>query len=137
MKPLMCVMVAGLILSGTAQAERPDGQKAKKHPKYQRVVDDNRDRALEIHVVFSRQESRVIREHYAPLYQNLPPGLEMKVLRTGWLPRGWQRKLEPLPIAIERELVVLPAPYERGVIDGHAVIFNPDTQKIVDVTVLF
>jgi hypothetical protein len=136
MKPLMCVMVAGLMLGGTARAERPDDQKAK-HSKYQRVVDDRQGRALDIHVVFSRQEAQVIREHYAPRYQKLPPGLQKKLHRTGRLPRGWQKKLEPFPVGVERQLTVLPTGYGRGVIDGHAVIFNSRTQRVVDVTVLF
>jgi hypothetical protein len=34
-------------------------------------------------------------------------------------------------------MVVLPADYRRGVIDGTAVIYNPRTRVIVDATVLF
>jgi hypothetical protein len=45
--------------------------------------------------------------------------------------------MEPFPLAVERQLVVLPYGYRRGVIDGHAVIYNPRTQVIVDLAVLF
>ena len=45
--------------------------------------------------------------------------------------------MEPFPVAVERQLVVLPAGYSRGVVDGHAVIYNPRTQVIFDVAVLF
>jgi hypothetical protein len=139
MKSLVRVMVAGLLLSSTLYAaERPDaGQKGKKHPKAHRVVDDNRGNGVAVHVVFLPREVIVIREHYAPRYRNLPPGLQKKLARTGQLPPGWRKKMEPFPVAMERQLVALPNGYRRGVIDGHAVIYNPRTQVIVDVAVLF
>jgi hypothetical protein len=90
-----------------------------------------------VHVVFSTHDVRVIREYYAPRYRNLPRGLQKKLARTGQLPPGWQKKLEPFPVALERELVVLPSGHRRGVIDGHAVIFDDRTHVILDATVLF
>ena len=45
--------------------------------------------------------------------------------------------MEPFPVVVERELVVLPSGYRRGVLDGHAVIYNPRTHVIIDVAVLF
>jgi hypothetical protein len=44
--------------------------------------------------------------------------------------------MEPLPVVIEREMVVLPAGYRRGVFDGHMVICN-SSGMIIDVAVLF
>ena len=139
MKPLMCVIVAGLLFSSTVQsAESADGrQKGKKHSKYERVDGENRDTGVAVHVVFSPREVRVIREYYAPRYRNLPPGLQKKLARTGQLPPGWRKKMEPFPVGVERQLVVLPSGYQRGVIDGHAVIYNPRTQVIIAVAVLF
>ena len=61
---------------------------------------------------------------------------QKKLRQTGQLPPGWQRKLEPFPVVVERDLVVLPTGYQRGVIDGHAVIYNPRTQVIVDLALL-
>ena len=90
-----------------------------------------------IQVVFGRQETQIIREYYAPRYRNLPPGLQKKLARTGQLPPGWQKRFEPFPVAIERQLVALPAGYRRGVVDGHAVIFDDRTHVMVDVAVLF
>ena len=139
MKSLVRVLVVGLLLSSTLYAaERPDpGQKGKKHSKAHRVVDNNRGNGVAVHVVFLPREVSVIREYYAPRYRNLPPGLQKKLARTGQLPPGWRKKMEPFPVAMERQLVALPNGYRRGVIDGHAVIYNPRTQVIVDVAVLF
>lgn len=97
----------------------------------------NRAGNVAVHVVFSSRELRVIREYYAPRYRNLPPGLQKKDARTGQLPPGWRKKMEPFPVALQRDLVVLPSGYQRGVIDGHAVIYNSRTQVIVDLAVLF
>jgi hypothetical protein len=110
--------------------DRDDGQRAV------RVV-DGRDTQVAVHVVFTNADTRVIHEHYRPRYRNLPPGLQKKYARTGQLPPGWQKKMEPFPPDLERRMVVLPADYRRGVIDGTAVIYNPRTRVIVDATVLF
>jgi hypothetical protein len=90
-----------------------------------------------VHVVFSRGDVGVLREYYVPRYRNLPPGLQKKLARTGYLPPGWERRVEPFPVIVERRLVVLPADYRRGVIDGNAVIYSPRSGIIIDATVLF
>jgi hypothetical protein len=90
-----------------------------------------------VRIVFSSHEVQVIREHYAPRYHRLPPGLQKKLARTGQLPPGWQKKMEPFPVVLERQLVALPAGYQRGVIDGNAVIYKPGTSVIIDARVLF
>jgi hypothetical protein len=50
---------------------------------------------------------------------------------------GWQKKREPFPVALERRLASLPTGYQRGVIDGHAVIDGSRSHVIFDVAVLF
>jgi hypothetical protein len=45
--------------------------------------------------------------------------------------------MEPLAVTIDRKLPVLPAGTRRGVIDGHAVIYNQRAGTIIDVAVLF
>ena len=47
---------------------------------------------------FSPREVYVIREYYAPRHRTLPPGLQKKFYRTGQLPPGWQKRLEPFPV---------------------------------------
>ena len=97
----------------------------------------NSSSSVSVRVVFEPREVRVIREYYGPRYQTLPPGLQKRYRRTGQLPPGWQKKMQPFPGVLERQLAVLPAGYERGVIDGHAIIYNPRTQVIFDIAVLF
>ena len=90
-----------------------------------------------VHVVFSTDDVRVIREYYAPRYRALPPGLQKKYERTGQLPPGWQKKLQPLDPVVERRLVALPAGYRRGIVDGRAVIMDDRTHVLIDMAVLF
>lgn len=140
MKKLILATLTALLMAGaTVAADRPDADKSKqKKSKHHREVVVRDDRArLDVHVSFSSHDVRVIREHYAPRYRRLPPGLKKKLARTGSLPPGWQKKMEPFPASLERELVVLPRGYRRGVMDGHAVIYQPKTQVIIDVAVLF
>jgi hypothetical protein len=141
MRPVLGMMLCGLLLGGPAvAAEKPaddkPGQK-QKHAKHQRAGENVQDDRVSVSVSFSTGEVRVIRQHYAPRYRALPPGLQKKLHRTGKLPPGWQKKLEPFPVVLERQLAVLPPEYRRGVIDGNAVIYNPRNQVIIDVAVLF
>jgi hypothetical protein len=41
--------------------------------------------------------------------------------------------MEPLPVVVERELVVLPSGYQRGYIDGAVVVYSPRTRVMIDV----
>jgi len=106
------------------------------------AVDDRGDRDrvsvdARVRVAFSTGEVEVIRQHYAPRFSSLPPGLQKKLARTGALPPGWQQRMEPFPATLERQLPALPVGYARGVFEGIAVIYIPGTSVIVDATVLF
>ena len=85
-----------------------------------------------VNVVFSPREIEVIRAHFSAQERGVPPGLQKKVARGGQLPAGWQRKMEPFPSSLDRILTPLPGNYRRGVIDGHAVIYDPLTHAIYD-----
>ena len=138
MKRLTCgVMVMFLVVGAASTAVASQG-KGKKHGKPERashVVEG--DTRVAVSVTFGSADVRVIRRHYEPRYRNLPPGLQKKVARGGELPPGWKKKLEPFPVGLERELPVLLSGYRRGVIDGHAVIYNSRTNVVIDVAVLF
>jgi hypothetical protein len=132
----LSVLLAGHLVAGaTLHAQgRGKGKHDAKH-------DDVKHEAVsgtqtQIHVVFSTHDATVIREHYRPQYRNLPPGLQKKYNRTGQLPPGWQKKMTPMPVALERRLEPLPTGYHRGVFEGHAVIYKPGG-LIIDATVLF
>jgi hypothetical protein len=133
MKRLAWTMLAALLFGTTVSAAPPD--KNKKHGKERTTVTETR--RVGVRVAFGTGEVTILREHYATRYRNLPPGLRKKVARGGQLPPGWQKKFEPFPVAVERRLAPLSPDYRRGVIDGHAVIFNSRTNVIIDVAVLF
>ena len=137
LKPLYYAALATIVLSGPAWANHwhEDHDHWKKHAKHHGDDDDDRDfdhRARECY--FQPHDVRLITEYYVPRYRRLPPGLAKKYYRTGRLPPGWQKKLQPFPVAVERELVVLPPEYRRGFIDGYAVVYNPHTQVVIDFT---
>jgi hypothetical protein len=139
-KRVISMTIAVLVLTGlsAAAATKPDKEKAHQTGKKTAPIQsEGGDRAnAMIHVAFGTGEIQLVRSHYAPRYRNLPPGLQKKLARGGSLPPGWQKKIEPFPVTLERGLPRLPAGYSRGVIDGHAVIYN-STGMIIDVAVLF
>lgn len=137
-------MVAGAVvfalLAGVPQAVAASDKKGKKHAKHERaaqVSDRDSDARVALDVRFGPVDIRFIRNHYADRYRSLPPGLRKKVARGGQLPPGWRKKFEPFPASLDGRLRRLPRGYDRGVIDGHAVIYDSKTHVIVDVAVLF
>jgi len=139
MKKVLYVAIACLLMSTVAfanDAKKDHGNgKGKKDASVERVNANGTNVA--VRVVFLPDDVRVIRGYYGTRFQGLPPGLQKKYRRTGQLPPGWAKKMEPFPVALEHRIAVLPPGYSRGVIDGHAVIYNPRTQVIFDVAVLF
>src|SRR5688500_8166352 len=129
MKILVSLLVVGLVSVGAAGADqgrargegRGDGRGEARGAGTARGTANAP--AAKGNVVFVTRDVTAIRSHYGNRYKNLPPGLQKKLARGGSLPPGWEKKLEPLPASLERNLVVLPAGYKRGVIDGHAVIY--------------
>ena len=128
--PLVLCVVALLLAAAPARAKHRNDDH--KHGKYGKHVSDRDEgrRYLEAHDV------QVIREYYAPRLRSLPPGLAKKYARTGRLPPGWQKKIEPLPVVVERQLIVLPPEYRRGVIDRRVVVYDPRSGAIVDFVAL-
>ena len=134
---VIAAALVGLLSSGAVvAADQPGKQKKQKEAKHAVVHEESRDTRVAVHVAWSTHDVEVVRRYYAPKYRNLPPGLQKKYARTGQLPPGWQKKMEPFPASLERDCAPLPSGYRRGVIDAHAVIF--DTKgMIIDVAVLF
>jgi len=145
MRTAVCVMAAVLLVGAAtsdASQRRDDGRRSgnardRADDRRDDYRDYRRDASGRVQIVFSTGDRRIVREYYEPRYRRLPPGLQKKYSRTGQLPPGWQRKIQPLPWAVERRLMVLPREYRRGVIDDHAVIYAPRTGVIIDATVIF
>ena len=134
----IALTIAGLFL-GTVALGADHQRKPEKHQDSTRPIvsgDHSGDPAVAVSVSWGTRDIEMIRRHYAPTYRNLPPGLQKKYARTGQLPPGWQKKIEPFPASLEHECATLPAGYRRGVIDAHAVIYN-SRGTIIDVVVLF
>jgi hypothetical protein len=137
MRPMRMAVYGALMIQMIAGA--PVWAQGRGHGKYN-ASDDRREHdgsPVQVHVVFSKGDTQVIREYYAPRHhRSLPPGLQKKYARTGKLPPGWQKKMRPIPVVVERRLPPLPPGYHRGVFDGHAVIYRPGG-TIIDATVIF
>jgi hypothetical protein len=99
--------------------------------------DDHHDRVyVERARYVGARDVVVVRDYYRPYYRPLPPGIRRVYVRNGYLPYGWERRIAPVPVYVERQLVPLPYGYSRGVIDGQLVVHN-QRGLIVDVAVLF
>jgi hypothetical protein len=150
-KSLLTVMIAGALLGGTVfadQAEAGDKRRGNRRAeaRYEHRDDRHDDgryyagryyegRYYDGRYIRSR-DVVVIRDYYRPYYRPLPPGLRHRYYRGGYLPPGWAKRVYPVPVYLEPELVVVPNGYHRGIIDGHAVVYN-NRGFILDVAVLF
>ena len=93
-----------------------------------------RDTGVEVSVVFSSRDARVIHDYYGDDRKSLPPGLQKKLARGGTLSPGWQKKIAPLPRELEGRLAPLHCEFcSRGVIEGRVVIYNRRTMAVLDI----
>jgi len=147
-RSLLSVMMSGALLSGTvfvghaeAGDKREHGRAEVRYERYDRgYYQDDRDYRDYRHYGHDRyhrdHDVVVIRDYYKPYYRPLPPGLQKKYYRGGYLPPGWAKRVYPVPVYLEPQLVVVPQGYRRGIIDGQAVVYN-DRGFVLDVAVLF
>jgi hypothetical protein len=141
-KSLLSLKIAGAVLRRTiltGTAEAGDRRKGSKHRRVEvRYEDRYADHYYHDHSdrYFRGHDVVVIRDYYRPYYRPLPPGLQRRYYRTGYLPPGWAKRMRPVPVYVERELVPVPYGFHRGIIDGHAVVYN-DRGFMLDVAVLF
>jgi len=139
MKLTLGVLLLG-VLSASPAAAKHWHENDKHWNKHRDARGDDDDRRGDHHAAtcyFEPHDVRIIREYFEPRSRTLPPGLAKKFARTGHLPPGWEKKMEPLPVVVERELVVLPRGYRRGYIDGLVVVYVPSTQVVIDLVPLF
>jgi hypothetical protein len=113
---------------GKGHDKHDQGNDEGKHSKYEFGEDDR-----EIITRYYSNRGSNLPPGLAKRGGNLPPGLERQLERNGTLPPGLQKRVEPCPVELERQLPPLPAEYRRGVIGAHVVIFNRNTNVIVDV----
>jgi Ni/Co efflux regulator RcnB len=136
MRMLLGVLLVSVAFAAPAAAKPKHWHESEKHWKKhsQDHDDDHHDRGHHAKsCYFEPREVRVIREYYEPRFRSLPPGLGKKFYRTGHLPPGWEKRMEPLPVVVERRLVPLPSGYRRGYIDGSIIVYAPRTEIVVDV----
>ena len=137
MRSLTTIMIASALLSGTVFVDRAEaGDKRRDHRRTAVAYDRHPDGYYTNDRYFRDRDIVVIRDYYRPSYRPLPPGLRHRYYGAGSLPPGWAKRIRPLPVYVERELVAVPYGYHRGLIDGHAVVYN-DRGFILDVAVLF
>jgi hypothetical protein len=145
LKALFAGFLAFVLAAGPAIAQgNGNGHgsgKGKGHNKHEQGDDDDQDYGR---YQFRSQDREVVTTYYskhgsglppglAKRNGNLPPGLEKQLERNGTLPPGLQKKLQPCPVEITRQLPPLPPDYQRSVIGAHIVVFNRNTNVIVDV----
>lgn len=135
----MGAIVIALLLSGPTRQVMPahwhdDDERVRRVVVHQ-DVDERAADAVECYL--PPHDLRLIDQYYGERSHLAPAGLSRKLERTGRLPPDWERRVEPLPIIVERQLAPLPRGARRGLLDGYAVIYRPDSETIVDAVALF
>ena len=156
MKRLLFVTLSGALLATALTTDAFAGGKDKDSPKRAvprsdardhdrrgRDDDDDRyrpdyrnDRVYRNDRRFRHRDVVVVREYYRPYYRPVVHNVRYVYVRNKQLPPGWQKKVRPVPVYVERDLEPIPYGYRRGIIDGHLVVHN-DRGFIFDVAVLF
>jgi hypothetical protein len=133
-----------VLMSLTAGGANAQGKgKAKGEASGQTAGDKVRSGLPPSEPVFSAQEITIVQDYFRTnrsslppglaKRESLPPGLEKQLVKNGKLPPGLKKKVQPLPIELERQLTVLPTGYRRVVIAGNAIVMSPTTGLIYDI----
>jgi hypothetical protein len=138
MRPVIYLISCTLLLNLPLTAKH--WHEDQKHwDKHSREADED-DRRVNHHAdscYFQPHDTRVITTYYTANSRPLPPGLQKKLYRSGHLPPGWDRRIQPLPVVVERQLAPVPSGYSRGYLDGFAVVYSPRTQVVIDIVAVF
>jgi hypothetical protein len=98
------------------------------------------DRDVDVRIVFSDHDRRILRDYYRVDYRALPPGLA----KQGKVPPGHAHRImvrqplppglewDHLPSRLERQLSRLPDGYVRVIVGGSVAIMNVRTRVIFD-----
>ncbi len=135
---LACGLACGAAM---AQGNSQGNGKGKGHNKNK---DDQGEQGGYVRYGFGPHDREVISSYYSKHSQglppglakrggDLPPGLQKQLERNGTLPPGLQKKLEPCPVELDRQLPPLPIDYRRAVIGAHLVVYNRNTNIVVDI----
>jgi len=139
---------APAIASAQGQDPRPYRSEpvaeAEEHNDHRRYSpDDDRDESYEGREPsgFSDRDRQIISECFVndraglppglAKKDRLPPGLERHLQRNGTLPRGLQKRVQPLPGTCVARLPRLPRDWSRVVLSGRIILLDPG-QRIVD-----
>jgi hypothetical protein len=134
-KALLTVIVAGVLLGGAfaTNAEAGDHGHGKRgrDARYYRDGGHYRNNRY-----FRDRDVVVIRDYYRPYYRPAPRGVHYRYYRGGYLPPGWRTRVVAVPVYLEPRFVPVPYGYHRGLIDGHAVVYN-SRGFILDIAAVF
>jgi hypothetical protein len=67
--------------------------------------------------------------------EELPPGLQRRLVRNGKLPPGLEKKIQPLPPVLIARLPPIPDNRTRVIIGGNVILMDKTTSVIVDILV--
>jgi hypothetical protein len=138
MPALAHVILLALLMGGTPAARHwHDGDDRGKNWQLHDHEDDRNGGGRAHGCLFEPNDLRVLTHYYAPRGRSLSPEIEKALYRTGHLPRGWEHKIKPPSLGAELRLTPLPHNYRRGYVDRYAIVYDPATQTILDVAVVF
>ena len=130
---------------GLALAIPAIAQKAQKNrePESKTAGEKIREVLPEAQMVFSREERTLVTNWFRTnrsglppglaKRDRLPPGLERQLREKGTLPPGLQKKIQPLPLSLEKQMRILPTGWRRVVIAGNVIMMNEKTNLIYDI----
>ncbi len=121
---------------GRGQDQNQGRGKGRGEGQDQRGIEEGRGRAAAPVRGFHPADREIIAKYYSGP-QSLPPGLAKKVARGDRLPPGWQKKLQPFPVALEHQLPPVCGGCVRGVVDGYAVVYDRRTRVVLDIFAAF
>src|SRR5262245_12979965 len=105
MRLSILLITFGIITSGPVSAKH--WHENEKHWKEHAKQEDQDDQGFHHRnhaardCYFQPHDAYIVTQYYALRYRELPTGIQKKLYRSGRLPPGWEKKMQPLPVVVE------------------------------------
>jgi hypothetical protein len=128
---MACVLFGGVLATSAEAGDRGRGKRGRVEARHSRDA----GRYYRNGGYWRGRDVVVIRDYYRPYYRPAPR-VAYRYYRGGYLPPYWRTRIVPVPVYLEPQFVPVPYGYHRGLIDGHAVVYN-SRGFILDIAAVF
>ena len=135
---IVAALMAALALTAApalAQGKGKGKEKHKENEKHEQSVEHARSRDDDVRIVHQYFTNVAALPPGLARHRSLPPGLERQLQVNGTLPPGLAKRMQPVPLTLTRQMVLLPSTHRRVIIGPRLVVLD-GSNRVIDLFLL-